>query len=308
MTAEPLEAIGDIRQRARGALLAAGMADVQFVDLDRVTDAVDLHQVDLFELGADAPSKLRDRIKRLPSKLLGLLAVKQKTIYVDPDLVPTRKRFTIAHEIGHRALPWQNDAFHVDDKNTLALTTRDEFEREANAFGAELLFGAGRFNREADDEALGLATPLALSSLYGTSAAATIRQYAEHNHRPVALLAISRFETSTTGGFVRLLMTDQCVSSPSFVTRFGHLDDLIPHSRLTPSQPLFHVMHDLTTGVGDTTEMTLETRRGVTKFTADTFSNGRLHYALLYRNTRLSGQKRELVGLNGRPLQPGRGT
>jgi hypothetical protein len=303
MTAEPLEAIDDIRQRARGALVAAGLADTQYVDLDRVTNAVGLHQADLFELGANAPSKLRDRIKRLPSKLLGLLAVKQKTIYVDPDLAPTRKRFTVAHEIGHRALPWQEDAFHLDDKNTLAPTTRDEFEREANAFGAELLFGAGRFNREADDEALGLATPLALSSLYGTSAAASIRQYAEHNHRPVALLAISRFETSNGAGFIRVLITDQCVTSPSFVTRYGHLDDLIPRSRLTPAQPLFHVMHDLATGVGDTTELTLDTKRGEVKFTVDTFSNGYLHYALLYRNNRASGRKRELVGLDGGPLQ-----
>src|SRR5436189_195297 len=92
-------------------------------------------------------------------------------------------------------------------------------------------------------------------SCSGSSPSSSIRQYAEHNHRPVALLAISRFETSNGADFVRVLITDQCVTSPSFVTRYGHLDDLIPCSRLAPSQPLFHVMHDLAPGVGETTEL-----------------------------------------------------
>ena len=57
---------------------------------------------------------------------------------------PTRRRFTIAHEIGHLVLH-KNEQFHVDEKfpiglrNELSSLAVDEKEIEANQFAAELL-------------------------------------------------------------------------------------------------------------------------------------------------------------------------
>lgn len=301
MHPEPLDGIVDIRRHARGALVAAGALDKRFVPLDDVAAAIQLNQKDLFELRADTPPSLKSAIKKLSSKVLGLLAVKQRTIYVDPDLSPTRKRFTTAHELGHRVLPWQDGAFHADDQNTLAPTTRDEFEREANAFAGELLFGAGRFNDEADSEAPGIAVPLALAEQYGTSAAASLRQYAEWSGRPVALLAVSLFESKTAAGPRLQIISGQCVASPSFLLKYGSLNSILPSS-LGPDEPLFHVLQTLESGVAAPTELTLETNRGKVKFTADSFCNRRLRFVLLYRRKLGSGRERILVDANGRPL------
>lgn len=303
MPAAPLDSILDIRQHARGALSAAGALDVSYVPLERVSAAVDLQQADLFELGADAPQSMRKAVARLRSSVLGMLAVKQKTIYVDPDLDPGRKRFTIAHEIGHKVLPWQDDSFHADDKYTLASDTRAEFEREANAFAGELLFGAGRFNEQADAEAPGIAVPLALANEYGTSAAAALRQYVEASDRPVALLAVSRFLTRFADGESRLgFIPGQCVTSPSFVSKYGVLSDVVPRGGIDATEPLFHTLEDLSRGVGDSTSIVLDTKRGSTTFAADTFCNGRLRFVLLFRRSRFAGQTRVLTDTGGKPL------
>lgn len=303
MHPEHLESFPDIRRHARGALVAAGVEDVSFIPLDRVATAVQLQQADLFDLGSDAPSALKSAVKKLSSKLLGMLSVKKKTIYVDPDQVSTQKRFTTAHEIGHFVLPWQESAFHVDDKDTLAPTTQEIFEREANAFAGELMFGAGRFNEHADSDAPGIETPLALATEYGASAAATLRQYVERSGNRMALLAVSLYETKTANGSFLKLFPNQCMISDAFARRYGRLDDLLPTGRLTSSHPLFHILVGLTGGVGEQSELTLQTSRGTTTFLADSFCNGRLRYVLLFRRNRLSGRQRELVGVDGRPLK-----
>jgi hypothetical protein len=304
MHLEPLDGIVDIRRHARGALAAAGALEKRLVPLDDVAAALELNQKDLFELGADAPPNLKSAINKLSSKVLGLLAVKQKTIYVDPDLHPTRKRFTTAHELGHRVLPWQDAAFHADDQSTLAPTARDEFEREANAFAGELLFGAGRFNDEADSNAPGIAVPLALAELYGTSAAATLRQYAEQSGRPMALVAVSLFESAASTAPRLQIVTGQCVASQSFLRKYGSLNTVLPSS-FGPEEPLFHVLRTLDSGVGAPTEVTLETSRGKTTFIADSFCNRRLRFVLLHRRSVTSGRERVLVDINGRSLTGG---
>lgn len=297
-----LEGHAEIRRHARGALRAADVGDSLVVPLNDVAAAVNLKQESLFELGADAPRALHVKVELLRSRVLGLLAVKKMTIYVDPDLAAPRRRFTIAHEIGHHALPWQNDAFHADDDHNLSNKATDIFEREASAFAGELLFGAGRFNEAADSDAPGISTPLALASQYGNSASAALRQYVEHGGRTVALLAVSRFESAgPTGAYLRL-MENQCVWSEKFERRYGSLPAMLTPRLLDGTQPLFHVLRTLDMGVGGATEILLETPRGRIKFVADTFCNGRLRYVLLFRKGRMSGQTRVLLGLDGQPL------
>ncbi|GAA4481270.1 ImmA/IrrE family metallo-endopeptidase [Microbacterium panaciterrae] len=302
MYAEPVEGADEIRQLARGALTAAGVGDIDRVPLEQVTAAVDLHQRDLFALGDNPPPALRRAMKLLSSKVLGILAVKQKAIYVDPDLEESRKRFTIAHEIGHKALPWQEGSF-ADDKHTLAPATKKAFEREANAFGGELLFGAGRFNDQADDEAPGIEVPLAAASRYGASVAATLRQYVEYSRRPMALLAVGVLTDRTVNGPRLPLFRGLCVVSDRFAERYGPLEGAFPTGRLAPSSPLFHVLEKLTVSVGESIEVPLETRRGLVTFRADTFCNTYQRFVLLYRRTRLSGRQTLLVDANGKPLR-----
>ena len=303
MNPQRLDGHDEIRRHARRALKAAGASEALVVPLDDVAAAVDLKQEALFELDDDAPRGLRSKLDLLRSVVLGVLAVKKKTIYVDPDLTAPRHRFTTAHEIGHHALPWKEDAFHADDDHNLSTKATVTFELEANAFAGELLFGAGRFNEAADSEAPGIATPLALASEYGNSAVAALRQYAEHGGQAVALPAVSRFESAgPTGPYLRLI-ENQCVWSDRFERKYGALSGMLTPRLLDRSQPLFHVLRTLERGVGSTTELTLDTTRGKVKFVADTFCNGRLRYVILCRRGLASSRQRVLVGPDGRPLR-----
>jgi Zn-dependent peptidase ImmA (M78 family) len=301
MYPQPVEGADEIRRLARSALNAAGVGDVDYVPLDDVTAAVKLKQVDLFADAENLPPLVARAARKLRSKIAGALAVKTKTIYIDPDLVPGRRRFTVAHEIGHDVLPWQQAAY-ADDHHTLGPEAKAEFEREANVFAGELLFGAGRFNLRGDDEAPGIAVPLAAAALYGTSAAASLRQYVEYSARPLALLAVSRYITTTATGPRLRIFDSQSVISQRFSDRFGPLSTAFPADHITASNPLFHALNPLQIGVGDTVKLTLDTKRGKVEFQADTFCNKRLRFVLIYRRNRFSGRQRVLVDVHGKAI------
>lgn len=298
MHLERLDSFDDIRKHARATLITADATDKSFVPLERVAEAVKLHQADLFDLDTNSPPGLLRAIAKLQSssKVLGMLSVNQKTIYLDPDQTDRQKRFTTAHEIGHFVLPWQEASFHLDDRGTLSPTTKSTFEREANAFAGELMFGAGRFNAHADSDAPGIATPLALAAEYGASAAATLRQYVEHSGRSLALLATGLFEQRHRGSVHIPVFAGQCAISGPFERRYGRLEGMVPSDRIRPEMPLFHLLSQMPAqGVGELAELTLQTARGATRFKLESFSNGRARYMLLFRQTRLSDQQRQLV-------------
>lgn len=69
----------------------------------------------------------------------------KKTIFVNESEHPGRKRFTIAHEIGHIMLHAQ-DGDHVDYRGEMEYGAADQpKEREANIFAGALLMPKGAF-------------------------------------------------------------------------------------------------------------------------------------------------------------------
>src|SRR4051794_29151259 len=190
MTA-PVELDADRRAHvaryARGALIAADALHVVPTPLDQVGAALKLHPPqDLFDL-ADAPPGLKERVKGLAGKVLGALAVRERTVYLDRTQSFPRQRFTHGHELGHRGLPWHEPAYFADDRGTLDPDTLQELEAEASAFSAELLFNLDRFTEQAHAARLGLATPLELADTYEASRRATVRRYVEDSPRACAL-------------------------------------------------------------------------------------------------------------------------
>jgi hypothetical protein len=146
-------------------------------------------------LGADMPAELRDRMAALSGKLLGAVAVQEKIIYVDPSLPLPRGRYTLAHELGHSVIPWQKAAYGVDDYRHLSADVKDRWEQEANAFAADLLFGAGHFRRMSGFENISLELPARMCSLFGASFHATARRYVEDHPRACALVVFGRGTT-----------------------------------------------------------------------------------------------------------------
>lgn len=66
---------------------------------------------------------------------------KRARVVLNASNPPTRKRFTLAHELGHLLIPWHTGSIvdHVDPSNACATDNYWEFESEANNFAGELL-------------------------------------------------------------------------------------------------------------------------------------------------------------------------
>lgn len=285
MTDLQIASIDDVRRYARGALAAAGALDLAPVPVDDVVAAVGLHKENLFELGEqDLPPWIRALAKKFTGRVLGAVAIKEKVLFVDESLNPTRRRFTQAHEVGHQALPWHEDAYFVDDRTTLSPRTRRLLEQEANAFAAEVLFGLDRFTDEADAYVPGLGGPLAIAGRYGASSHAALRRYAETSRHPVALVAFGRFVTH--GGRALKVFPTQCATSASFAERYGNVTTFFGDHVLTAGSAALTALAMLTDQVHEETlEMPLETRRGPVTFRAGLFYNQHLRFMLLTRRT-----------------------
>jgi hypothetical protein len=190
---------GGIRAHAIRALKAADALRVVPTPIDQVREAVHLvDSSDFTNLTADMPLGLKRRILALGRrKLRGLLAVREKTVYIDPNLRHSQSRFVTGHEIGHFWLPWQQDAYRGDTDSTLAPSTKDLFEREANAFSAELLFNIDELQYRACGSPLSLVTPVELHQQFDASLIATTRRYVEQHRASCALLLIGQRETTS---------------------------------------------------------------------------------------------------------------
>lgn len=252
-----------LQQLARGALRRAGAEGVVPTPMDEVRSALQLTPAsDLYALGENLPPGLAVRVKKALGKVLGFLAVKERLVYVAPELSVPRGRFILGHELGHHHLPWQQRAYEVDDETSLAPQVRDRFEREANAFSAELLFNGQQFTNAAHDSELSVAIPLALAGGYGVSTHAAVRRYVEHSPRPCALLVVGRHPVFPAGQpGVKVLYS---VQSSAFLERFGPVGAQLP-SRFLPradhswAEAAWQAQHQLTdtpilqgvTAVGD---------------------------------------------------------
>jgi Zn-dependent peptidase ImmA (M78 family) len=275
-----------VRQCARGALSAADALEVAPVPIEDVIAAVGLHKENLFTMGAeDLPPRILALAKKFSGRVLGAMAIKEKVLYVDESLATPRRRFTQAHEVGHQALPWHEDAYFVDNRTTLRDDTRDLLEQEANVFAAEVLFGLNRFTDEVDSYAPSLAAALSVATKFGASGHAALRRYAATSSHPVALIAFGRYLVSS--GAALTVFPNQCASSRSFTARYGDITSLIGQRPVfTTAHPALATLATQRSQVNhEVHELRLDTKRGVVPFQAHLFFNGRLRFALLTRKS-----------------------
>lgn len=284
----------DVRRYARGALEAAAVGDRLPVPLAEIASAVDLHKEALFDFGADQdlPPGIRAIMRKLKGRVLGLLDVEERRYYVDASLSVERQRFTEAHEIGHDALPWHRKAYYGEDHHTLAPDTRVSLELEANLFSAEVLFAGSRFNREADEWAPSVEVPLALAGNYQVSAAAAIRRYVAGSTRDIAVIG-----TGLYGGpnAARPIFDGLTSESLKFREKYGSIRDLLPAALTASVYPSLAAIGPERRGAIETCDMILSTRRGMVRFVAEGFVNGRNGLIVVSRRRRLDGQRLSLI-------------
>jgi hypothetical protein len=163
-------------------------------------------------------------LRRALSKVLGVLDVAGRVIYLDRSIHAVKQTFLTLHEAAHAVLPWQRKMFVVaeDCQMTIAPEISEVFEREANAFASEVLFQIDQFSNEAEDHEFGIFVPVKLGKRYGASIYSSVRRYVSGNRRACAVLVLEPPEICPIRGCVAKFR--RVVDSPSFRRSIGPID------------------------------------------------------------------------------------
>lgn len=132
-------------------------------------------------------------------KLQGVIHLRAREIWVQPNLYVLKKRFVTAHEIGHDILPAHRELAYLDDDMRLRPEVRLAYEREANHAAIEILAQGDALRREADDSRLTITLLSQLSSKYQISMQAISRYVVEQTRRDAALALRFRGPTGALG-------------------------------------------------------------------------------------------------------------
>lgn len=118
-------------------------------------------------------------------------------IMVKAGVSPRRRRFTVAHELGHFLLPWHRQerfsckSSDIKDSGTSRANSLEQvnIETEANAFASELLMPSSAFKSFIDDfETPTLVGLSRLSDTFDVSFEATVHRYKALSDQPLAFV------------------------------------------------------------------------------------------------------------------------
>lgn len=249
--------------------------------------------VDISELPDDLDLMPKLSRPQRVKKWLGAYLYKADVAFVDYSQPEGRARFTEAHELGHRVIPWHRGAF-ADDERSLFKDTEDTLELEANLAAAHLIFQGRPFFERAADYPLSLRTPLLLAQEFRASLHATIRYYVEHHAEPLAVVVAGRF--ARQDGTVPIFLA---VESPRFREQFGPIIGRFPSLSLPvddrrPIGPLLQAARD-TAEPPQATVSLLDLNGARKRFVAEAFFNQRTFFLTLAPTARLRSGRRIAV-------------
>lgn len=219
-----------IRKHARQALESADALGVFPTPVDDVMEAakVFVADEDLADPGflrqmRRAAKAAGQTLKRALDKVLGVVHVAARLVYLDKAVHLAKVPFLKLHETAHAVLPWQRDIYAVteDCDKTLAPEIADEFEKEASAFAMEVIMQLDAFTEEAADHDVNILVPVKLKQKYGCSIYSAVRRYVATHHRACLVLVLEPPVIHGVLGFTCDLR--RVVASPSFQQQFGDL-------------------------------------------------------------------------------------
>lgn len=212
---------------------------------------VETGELDLAEYGESLSEKASDFFHKAMGKVFGFLDRRTEQIYVDPYLHDSRKTFVLYHEVIHRITPWQHIFRTEDDDFTLSSDCSTLFESEANYGAAEILFQCDRFETEARDYGISIASALYLSQKYAASRHSSLRRFVERNHRPCLLMILKATSRENADGATSFFVSYSIPSRP-FTLKFGEPFQL---SFINPDHELGHILNNGRTGDIDLTDL-----------------------------------------------------
>jgi hypothetical protein len=190
----PLEDATAIREIVRRHLMESGAYGVLPTPVHQVMAAHGIRQD--HELGAFAeawagqlPTDGARLFLRAFNCIKGLADLKRSTNYLPSLGNVTKELWRDAHELIHQILKWhrfQEDGYHIDDKESLSEKARHWFEIEANFGAGELVFQSEFFLSDANDTGFEFDEIVALSKKYGASISPTFRRYIGSRSGPCA--------------------------------------------------------------------------------------------------------------------------
>lgn len=98
-----------------------------------------------------------------------------------------KKRFVLAHELGHIICHAGKDATFSDDYNTLEAYKHGPQEQEANDFASELLMPCESFLKSCQKKKFGSELIRSLASQYNTSLTSTVYRYIDLGPHPICV-------------------------------------------------------------------------------------------------------------------------
>jgi hypothetical protein len=138
----------------------------------------------------DSPYWKQKTVTGLPKKkykrLDGLL--RNRTVWLDGEKPLVRQRMTFGHECGHDVMPGHKGLSYLEHGCLIDPSLTNRFEREANAFGANLLMPAPWFFEDAHSVVMSLGSIELLAHCYQTSLEATAIQYVRFSLYPCAIV------------------------------------------------------------------------------------------------------------------------
>ncbi|GAB7024928.1 M78 family metallopeptidase domain-containing protein [Geotalea toluenoxydans] len=219
-----LLAIRKHAQRALEAAAAIGKYPTPIADVMHSAQVIVVEEDVLDEGFLARVRRASGKLKQALSKVLGVLDIKARLIYLDRTLHSVKLTFLKLHETAHAVLPWQRDIYGVveDCKQTIAPEVSENFDKEANIFASEVLFQLDDFTRQAADQSFGIKVPISLSKKYGSSIYAAVRRYVSTNHRACIVIVIDPPELVAGDGFQANLR--RVVTSAGFDLTMGTLN------------------------------------------------------------------------------------
>jgi hypothetical protein len=232
--------LAEIKQHVNRALKDSGAVGVFPTPVSRIIAAANLSVDGAVSLDDGFFAKLYRagaKVRRAVSKVLGVLDVKARLIYLDRTIHKTRQAFVSLHETGHECLPWQRDtyAFLEDCEQSLDLDLKEQFEREANVFASEVMFQGDLLRTEADRLPFEIQTAINLAKQFGASLYATLRRYVSTAPQPCVLIVYEAPAWVAGQGYGAALR--RVIASTAFLEQFGEVqwpDRCTKHNFLSP--------------------------------------------------------------------------
>jgi Zn-dependent peptidase ImmA (M78 family)/transcriptional regulator with XRE-family HTH domain len=192
------------------------------VDLDEAMKVAKLVGAGAIELDLRQKRRLRDRFGDLVdwalSNLQGMVNLDSGEVFVKSGLHEKRRRFVLAHEIGHAALEDHRLVFaHLDDDKRLDPEFEDRLESQANHFSIELLSKGDLLRQEFDGSRPSIDNLKRVTTRFAISRQAGARRVAEETKQDCAIAIAWRADH---GNGPLYLNSCKVLTSASFEDRF----------------------------------------------------------------------------------------